>query len=147
MASQTTKRRVQWAYLVVSALLVLALLPLVKGLYGSQALSVVFFVILSAYLVWLAPRRWIRGFFWYASPLVKIGVTLNVLSGLMLLELAIERWWGRAVTFATLFVIALVGGYILHRLVIPVAYWTYLIFLRGESTDIGPEQTRRIRPD
>lgn len=141
-------RRAQWIYFAISLCILLFLLPFTQGRFASQALSVIFVTIVSGYVVWLIPPRWSYAYFVRAGRLFKLSVTLNILSVLMLIQIACEIWWGKAVTIATLFLVVIVGTFLFHLFVVPVAYSTYLLLSRGWREDSpGPEQSRRVRPD
>jgi hypothetical protein len=147
-ASVQTKRRIQWWYLWVSVLIVLILLPIVQGHYAAQAVSVVYVTALSAYVVWLAPVRWRRAYFFRASRIVKIATTLNFLSLIMLIQLAVEVWWGSALHFALLFLVTFAAGFLLHAFVIPLMYHMYLLLLAPTQSTRDPrEQGRTVESD
>jgi hypothetical protein len=147
-ASASEMRRAQWIYFAISLCILLFLLPFTQGRFASQALSVIFVTIVSGYVVWLIPPRWSYAYFVRAGRLFKLSVTLNILSVLMLIQIACEIWWGKAVTIATLFLVVIVGTFLFHLFVVPVAYSTYLLLSRGWREDSpGPEQSRRVRPD
>ena len=146
-ASKTAKRRIQWAYFILSGSLLWFLLPLVEGLYASQALSVVYVGVLGLFVVWLSPRRWRVAFFVEASPVIKFAISLNFFSALILLQLFIGAHWGRATTLATLFIVAWVGAFLLHCYILPMFALTIDSLLGQAAPEPDINQGRRVRVD
>ena len=148
-----TKRRLRWAYFVFSAALLWWLLAYAetKGstLFMGMALSVIYVAVLAFFALWLIPRQIFRNVFRRATPLVKLSLALNALALMLALQLLIQVWWARALILAALFVVAWVGAWVLHRLILTMANETAAVFLGDDAPeyDSRSPQGRHARFD
>jgi hypothetical protein len=104
-ATPTTKRVVQWAYLLLSSLLAWGLLAYqeehqAEHWFGQAALSVFFLVVLGILHQVILRRQVSKKFL--PSTVTKLAFVCNYFTLLMLLQMGIAAWWGRAVTLAGL---------------------------------------------
>ena len=128
-----TKRRLQWCYVIFSAASLWWLLAMVEkdtqSWVPSMLLSVIYVAVMSFFGLWLIPRQMFIKVFRFASRPVKLGLALNSLSLMLLVQLFIKEWWVRAGTLAGLFVVAWFGAMILHRFILPMVAETEAVFL------------------
>ena len=124
-ASKKSIRKLQWAYLLLSGAILWLLLPLVYGLWAAKALLVVYVAVLGFYVVWLSPRSWRVAFFLDTPGIVKLAISLNFFSFLVLLQVFIGAHMSSALEVATLFVIAWAASFLLHVFFLPMlgALW------------------------
>lgn len=148
-----TKRRIQWSYLIFSAASLWWLLAYVEKSGGSNwplymALSIIYVAVLSFFALWLIPRRVFINVFRKAAALVKLALTLNGLSLMLLVQLFIKVWWVRALTLIGLFVVAWFGAWVFHRFILPMVAETEAVFLGGPvAFDSTGPQGRSARVD
>ena len=137
-----TKRRVHWCYLVFSAALLWWMLAYVEHDTSSwipyMLLSVIYVTVLSFFGLWLIPRQVFLNVFGRAARLVKLGLALNSLSLMLLVQIFIKIWWVRAGTLAALFIVAWFASWLLHTYLLPMVYETKAVFLGSDSDNFGP---------
>jgi hypothetical protein len=152
-ASRGTMWRLQWAYLVFSVVLLWSLLSYVEKHGGKfwpfyMLLSIVYVAVLSYFALWLIPRKNFIGLFRFASRLVKLGLALNGLSLMLIVQLLIKGWLARALILAGLFFVAWVAAFLLYFKILPMTAATEAVFL-GSGSEFDPQapQGRSARTD
>jgi len=153
-ANPTTKRRIQWCYLLFSIALLWWLLAYVDAKGGKEwvqhaALSVVYLAVFALLALWLVPRPVFRALYWQASRLTRLSLVCNFLSAMIVLQLVIGVWWGRAGVLALLFGVVWAAAFLFHRLLLPMAVQTEQVFVGSEDANFdsqGP-QGREVRWD
>ncbi len=152
-ASPRTKRRVQWLYLLASAFVLWWLTAYVayvrKGHWvGPAMLSILYVAAFGFFGSWLLPRRVLQGISRHATAKVKLALSLNFFSGMLLLQLAIGAWWAMATVQATLFLVLWLAAHLLNTYILPMAASTRAAFLGGDdSYDPTSSQGRNVRLD
>jgi hypothetical protein len=151
-ASPQAKRRIQWAYLLLSLGLLWGLLAYVEKhvgdrWYGWAALSVIHLAALGFFAAWLFPRPILHAISHQATGMVKLSLALNVFSAILLLQLFIGAWWARALILAALFAVVWLGAYLLIWYVLPMAAATRQVFLGPGEQQFDPSapQGRHVK--
>ena len=148
-----TKWQAQWLGLVFSAALLWWMLGKVErntgGHWFSPALlSVIHMAAVGFLTVWLMPRPLLFAISREATGKVKLALTLNVFSGMLLLQLIITAWWERTSILATVFVVLWLAAWLMNHLVLPEAWLTYgNLFGASEPFSAASPQGRSARYD
>ena len=152
-ASRGTMWRLQWTYVVISAVLLWELLSYVAGHGGKfwpfyMLLSILYVAVLSYFALWLIPRKVFVVVFRFGSRLVKLGLALNGLSLMIIVQLLIRGWLRQALILAGLFVVAWAAAFLLYFKILTMTAATEAVFL-GSGSDFDPQapQGRSARTD
>ena len=148
-----TKWLAQWVYLLFSAGLLWWMLGEVDRRTGGQwfgtaAISVIHMAAIGFFTVWLIPRRLLFAICRKATGKVKLSLALNVLSGMVLMQLVIKVWWQRTTLLATIFVVLWLAARLLNRYVLREAWLTYdALFGAANHYESDSPQGRSARYD
>ena len=112
-ATPGTKRRVQWAYLLASALGLWCLLSYVvehnEHWFKNAALSVIYLAVISFIIVLLVPQSVFNALAKRAGWRIKLALIANYLTLLLTMQILIGALWARATMLAGLFVVSYVA--------------------------------------
>jgi hypothetical protein len=147
-ADPSRQRRVQWAHLILSGLILWLLVSYVADHRAADwlwhlGLSAVYLAVLAFLTALIAPAglfRMISRWGWR----VKIGLTFNYFTLLLVLQIFIGTFWKRAVTLALLFAVTYVAFLLLRWFLTPIGE-----AFASPSTQFDPAapQGRRARYD
>lgn len=147
-ASPRAKNRVQWVYLLFSAWLLWGFQGEVANRsdwIGTAFLSVIYVAVFLVLAKWLMPRRVLRGISQRATAKVKLGLAMNCLSAVLLLQLVIAAGWARAVVQAVIFVALWGAAIVFNRYLLPVVAQTRASILGEDQFDPTLEEGRHVR--
>jgi hypothetical protein len=141
-ADYKTTRRIQWGYLLLSLTLLWWMLGYTethhaKDWVGQATLSILYFAAFALLAALLVPRNVWTSFACHTSGLVKLGVVVNYLTLLLLLQNFIGAWWTRTSILAGLFVVSWAGSWVLCRFFWP-AYLGAANIIVGGPQNINP---------
>lgn len=139
----TLQRLLQWSYVLGSGALVGALLVHLGRWEGLRLLKVAVLAVphLAVFLyllVWLWPRAWGQRLAQRTSGLVKVGVALNLVASLLLLQWWVHTTWKHSLILAGTAVIAWAGAWGLVRVLWPMTVKVREVFRDGQQTRFDP---------
>lgn len=149
-ADTETMRRVQWGYLILSAAVLWSLLAFVEQRYSEHwirhaLLSVVYLAVFGFLAPLIVPRHVFRVIATRTGWRVRLGLVLNYLALLLLLQILIGTWWARALMLAGFFGVTCVAVWVLRAVLLP----TFMNQSQPQDTRFDPTapQGRRGRFD
>lgn len=118
--NQRAKRRIQWAYCLVSLGVVWAVFEYARNHHSagwiSRSVLSVFFLSISLFLLAkLVPREVLRSFFSRAPLPTKLALGCNYFTALLLIEIAVGVWWSNALMLAGLVLVTWAGLVLFSR--------------------------------
>ena len=146
---------VRWTYYLASAILLWRLLAYVEThqarnwiawlTYGG--VSIAYLAVAGLVVRWVARKSAVQAIQNFAPAGVRLALVLNFFSVVILLHIFVATWWTRATIFAGLFVVVLVAGWVLNRLLFPTYRRAMEIMFGEEAThlDTTAGQGRIIR--
>jgi hypothetical protein len=143
----------QWVYLLCSAWLLWWALGDVDRRtgghwFGTAVISVIHMAAIGFFTVWLMPRRLLFAISRNATGKVKLSLSLNVLAGMVMMQLGISIWWQRTTLLATIFVVLWLAARLLNEYVLPEAWLIHrALFGAGNHFETDSPQGRSARYD
>lgn len=126
VAQATTEdvRRVQWGYIIGSGVLLWVLLELVQRQFAEHwvkqaLLSVVYLAVFALLLPLIVPRHVFTTIATRTGWRVRLGLLINYLSLLLLLQLLIGAFWGKALVMAGVFGVTCVAMWLIRGVLLP----------------------------
>jgi hypothetical protein len=153
-ASPGVKRLAQWTYLFLSAATLWMLLGYVEHhnghrLFESAVLSIVHLAAMGFAAAWFMPRRLLFTISSRATGMAKLSLALNLLAGMLLLQLFIAAWWKRTLLLAGLFIVLWFAAYLMNLYFLPIGGATAQAFMSSSDNQYDPasNQGRTARFD
>lgn len=146
-------RRLQWTYLLLSLATLWWLLGYTERHHandwvGNAMLSVLYLAVFGLLAALLVPRYTWASFIWRTSRLTKLGVIVNYLTLLLLVQDLIGVWKQRAIMLASLFVATHVAAWLLCRFFWPQFLRAAHVFVGGSVPfDPGAPQGRQMESE
>ena len=139
----TLQRLLQWSYVLGSGALVGALLVHLgrwdgESLLKAAVLAVPHVAVFLYLLVWLRPQTFLQRLAQRTSALVKVGLGLNLIASLLLLQCWVHTTWKHSLILAGTAVIAWAGAWGLARVLWPMTVKVRDVFRDREQTRFDP---------
>lgn len=120
-ATPATAQCIQWGYLLASGACLWWLLSYSEAhapehWFGQVVLSVVYLAVISLLVRMITPRPMVHAISQRASWRTKLALVSNYLTLLLLLQILIGVWWGRALTVVGLFAVTCLGLWLFRLL-------------------------------
>ena len=110
--------------------------------FVRASLTAFYLAVLGLLAVLLIPHEAFARFRQETSQLVKLGVLLNYLTLLLLLQLSVQTWWRRALTLAGLFLVSYGGAWLLSHLLWPVVAKLREVSSEAQGTHVNPSASQ-----